>query len=257
MESKHVYPSRLSGEIRIPPSKSIAHRALICAGLAEGQSVISGLQFSQDVEATIRCLQKLGCSVRVIERADGDADGITVEITGIGGSIKEAAADQRAETGRSSFDCGESGSTVRFMIPIAAALGISARYTGRGRLADRPLSVYEDCFRGRLEWRRGEKWLPLETDGRLLSGIYRMPGNVSSQFISGLLFALPMLEGDSEIVLTTELESEPYVELTRGVLADFGIHTDKTEQGYRIPGGQTYRPGQIHIEGDDSQAAFI
>ena len=257
MESKHVYPSRLSGEIRIPPSKSIAHRALICAGLAEGQSVISGLQFSQDIEATIRCLRVLGCSVRVIERADGDADGITVEITGIGGNISESDDNRRAENSRRSFDCGESGSTVRFMIPIAAALGIPAGYSGHGRLADRPLSVYEDCFRGRLGWKRGEKWLPLETDGRLPFGTYRLPGNVSSQFVSGLLFALPMLTGDSEIILTTELESEPYVELTRGVLADFGIHTDKTEQGYRIPGGQTYRPGQIHIEGDDSQAAFI
>ncbi len=257
MESKHVYPSRLSGEIRIPPSKSIAHRALICAGLAEGQSVISGLQFSQDIEATIRCLRVLGCSVRVIEKADGDADGITVEITGIGGNISESDDNRRAENSRCSFDCGESGSTVRFMIPIAAALGIPAGYSGHGRLADRPLSVYEDCFRGRLGWKRGEKWLPLETDGRLPSGTYRMPGNVSSQFVSGLLFALPMLTGDSEIILTTELESEPYVELTRGVLADFGIRTDKTEQGYRIPGGQMYRPGQIHIEGDDSQAAFI
>lgn len=256
MESKHVYPSRLSGEIRIPPSKSIAHRALICAGLAEGQSVISGLQFSQDIEATIRCLQVLGCSVRIIEKTDGETDGITVEITGIGGSSK-TAGNRRAENSRRSFDCGESGSTVRFMIPIAATLGIPARYSGHGRLVDRPLSVYEECFRGRLDWRRGEKWLPLETDGRLRSGTYRMPGNVSSQFVSGLMFALPMLTGDSEIILTTELESEPYVELTRGVLADFGIRTDKTEQGYRIPGGQTYRPGQIHIEGDDSQTAFI
>ncbi len=118
MESKHVYPSRLSGEIRIPPSKSIAHRALICAGLAEGQSVISGLQFSQDIEATIRCLRVLGCSVRVIEKADGDADGITVEITGIGGNISESDDNRRAEKSRRSFDCGESGSTVRFMIPI-------------------------------------------------------------------------------------------------------------------------------------------
>ncbi|MBQ6240131.1 MAG: 3-phosphoshikimate 1-carboxyvinyltransferase [Firmicutes bacterium] len=251
MESKYVFPSRLSGEIRIPPSKSIAHRALICAGLADGLSVVSGLQFSQDIEATIRCLQVLGCSIRVIDEENDPLEGRTLEIIGIGGAAKAR------QQGRHSFDCGESGSTLRFMIPIAAALGLPASYTGCGRLADRPLSVYEECFKGILNWRRGDRWLPLGTDGVLSAGIYRIPGNISSQFVSGLLFALPMLDTDSEIVLTTELESEPYVELTCGVLADFGIRIDRTERGYRIPGGQAYRPGQFRIEGDDSQAAFI
>ncbi len=240
-------PSVLSGTVTAPPSKSMAHRLLVCASLAEGTSTIDNLDLSQDIRATVSCCETLGARISICGRK--------ATVRGTGGVFPFTDGP-----GKRDFFCNESGSTLRFFIPLAllgsGAVKGESVFLGSPTLMTRPLSVYEDLFRKRgICFTRGPE--SVTVSGSLESGVFGIPGNISSQFVSGLLFALPMLTGDSEIILTTELESEPYVELTRGVLADFGIRTDKTEQGYRIPGGQMYRPGQIHIEGDDSQAAFI
>lgn len=155
------------------------------------------------------------------------------------------------------IDCGESGSTLRFLIPIAAALGISATFTGRGKLPERPLKVYLDLLPQHGVSCQSQGGLPLTIAGRLTPGAYALPGNVSSQFITGLLFALPLLAGDSTLTLTSPLESAGYVELTLSILKEYGIKTERIENGWRIPGGQTYRPRDYTVEGDWSQAAFF
>ena len=239
MESKKVLPSVLSGLLRIPASKSIAHRAVICASLAAGTSRLRGIDLSQDIEATIEAMRQLGARIHW--------EGNELVVQGI--MCAEASAD---------LFCGESGSTLRFLIPVAAALGISARFAGAGRLGERPLSVYEDTLpQHGILWRREESWLPLSIEGQLQPGRFLIRGDVSSQFITGLLLALPMLAEDSEIILTTPLESEPYVTLTLSAMDAFGVHAERTEQGYRIPGGQRYQPVEYEVEADYSQAAFM
>ena len=240
MENKTVIPSVLSGSLRIPASKSIAHRAVICASLASGTSRIRGIDLSQDIRATMECMRSLGARMTW--------EGEELVVKGIEGSIEKA-----------DLFCGESGSTLRFLIPVAAALGVSARFTGAGRLGERPLSVYEDTLLSRGVTLRREEggWLPLSIEGRLLPGEFRVRGDVSSQFITGLLLALPLLKEDSEIILTTPLESEPYVTLTLAAMDAFGVRAERTAFGYRIPGGQRYIPAEYAVEGDYSQAAFI
>ena len=242
MESKRVLPSVLGGSVKVPPSKSMAHRALICAGLAGGVSMIRNLAFSEDIRATMACLEALGAGF------EETPDGLLVH--GIGG---------RSFAGERVFRCGESGSTLRFMIPIASAVGRGENhFHGEGRLSQRPLTVYEELLpQHGIEWKRGAEALPLVTRGGLDPGQYKLAGNVSSQFVSGLLLALPLLAGDSEIILTTELESEPYVELTMAAMADFGVHVERKDRIFVIPGGQAYRPTDYTVEGDDSQAAFL
>ena len=155
------------------------------------------------------------------------------------------------------IDCGESGSTLRFLIPVAAALGAWARFVGRGRLRSRPLGVYGELLPAQGVALGSQGGLPLELSGKLQSGVYRLPGNVSSQFVTGLLLALPLLEGDSEIVLTSPLESQGYVGLTLSVLRDFGVSAQATGRGWQVPGGQCYRARSCQVEGDWSQAAFF
>lgn len=240
MAIKTVLPSRLSGAIHIPASKSIAHRALICASLAEGVSRIRGLDLSQDIEATMECMKALGAQMRW-------EDGTLVVEGTVPGRRKSAE-----------LFCGESGSTLRFLIPVASVLGVQARFDGAGRLKERPLSVYEEALTVHdVSWQREKDWLPLRISGRLSGGIYRVRGDVSSQFITGLLLALPLLEEDSTIEMTTELESEPYVNLTLAAMSAFGVKAEKTAVGYAIKGRQRYRATDYTVEGDYSQAAFI
>lgn len=241
MAVKKVLPGALAGTVTIPASKSIAHRAVICAALAEGTSIIRGLDLSQDIQATIQCMKALGAQINWV------ADALVVE--GIDPQTKARTAE---------LNCGESGSTLRFLIPVAGVLGTSVRFTGRGRLKDRPLSVYEEVLQNHgLSWTRQQDWLPLEISGQLSAGVYRVRGDVSSQFITGLLLALPLLPEDSDIEITTELESEPYVNLTLAAMNSFGVTAEKTDSGYRIRGGQRYRAKDYTVEGDYSQAAFI
>ena len=235
-----IKPSKAFGSISAPPSKSMAHRYIICAALAEGTSIISNLAGSEDILATLDCIKALGAEV--------DYKGDSAVITGIGGKEHEPNAE---------LFCRESGSTLRFFIPIALALGTSAKFHGSETLMTRPMSVYEDICRDRnLSFERKDGCILVS--GKLSGGEYEFAGNVSSQFVTGLLFALPMLEGCSTIKLIPPVESRSYIGLTLQALRDFGIKADwKDDCTLEIPGGQAYKPVNCAVEGDWSNAAFL
>lgn len=225
-----VGPSHLKGSITPPPSKSLAHRVLIATALAGAFREDVGL--GQDVDATRQCLAAL--------LGPGDEPVV--------------------------LDCRESGSTLRFLLPLAAALGRSALFVGSSSLARRPLREYEAIFADKgvtLEF-LGSENLPVKVEGKLRGGRFAVPGHVSSQYITGLLLALPLLEEDSSIVLTSKLQSAPYVALTQGVLEQFGVvvqtmgSAEGLPTGWRVPGGQQYRLPEkpLELEADYSQAAF-
>lgn len=236
-----IIPKKLSGTVTPPPSKSIAHRLLIAAALADGVSTVRGFAMSQDMEATLRCLTALGG--RWKETAPG-----TLEITGTGG--------RRTGTELPRLDCGESGSTLRFLIPIALAMAGGGVFTGHGRLMERPQGPYFDLFREKgISYEQKDGVLTVQ--GRLEPGEYRLAGNVSSQFFTGLLFALPLLGGPSVIRSTTEVESRDYIAITRQVLEAAGVETTCKDnfRTLEITGG-AYRPMDATVEADWSQAAF-
>lgn len=239
MSAITLSPSKLCGEVTVPPSKSDVHRAVICAALARGKSVISPVQLSKDIKATINCARALGAEIEI------NGDTLTVDGSGFLG-IKRAA-----------LDCCESGSTLRFFIPVAASGGIDTEFVGQGLLPQRPIGIYLDCLPSHGVKCETEGGLPLKISGQLKSGEYRIPGNVSSQFITGLLFALPTLKGDSKIILTSPLESSGYVDMTLKSMRSFGISVIKTDGAYEIKGGQEYKPCNYTCECDWSQAAFF
>jgi 3-phosphoshikimate 1-carboxyvinyltransferase len=235
-----IYPHQLKGTITPPPSKSQAHRAIISAALADGESLILNLQLSQDIHATLNCMRALGAKA-------AEHGGIIT-----GSNARCGKFDTLPE-----LDCGESGSTLRFLIPIALVVAGGGIFSGHGRLMERPQKPYADLFaeRGiRFEKVNGK----LEVEGTLEPGTFHIAGNVSSQFISGLLFALPLLDGDSDIILTTELESAGYIESTIVAQKLFGITIERTEQGWHIPGNQHYQAAKnpVMIDADFSNAAF-
>ncbi len=219
-----IRPAILRGSLRPPCSKSVAHRVIIARALSGFNGKIRHLTVSEDILATDRCTKAL---------------------------MRKDRIDPL-------MDCGESGSTLRFMIPLALVVRGRGRFTGRARLLERPLGPYLQIFeeRGITYEREGDE---LRITGKLTPGTYSLPGNVSSQFITGLLFALPMLEGDSEIVLTTPLESRGYVDLTLQVMEQYGVHATESPDGSRfvIPGNQTYQSFDADVEPDWSQAAFF
>lgn len=235
-----ITPRRLAGAVAPPPSKSQAHRVIIAAALSDGVCRLSNVALSQDIQATLDCMRLLG--------ADASADGRIVRGTEL---VEGHEADPNPL-----LDCGESGSTLRFLIPVALALRGRGRFTGRGRLMERPQEPYFQLFA-----EKGIAWAlnggVLTVAGALTPGVYPLPGDVSSQFITGLLYALPLLAGDSEIRLTTGLESRGYVDMTLDALALFGVRADY-DGGRRfwVPGNQVYRHRDASIEGDYSQAAF-
>lgn len=239
MSTAIVSPSRLTGTVQAPPSKSAAHRALICAALSRGVCQIENLSYSQDVQATLRAVQALGIHARLENGA------------------AHLQPQEESVDAPVCVDCGESGSTLRFFIPIFAALGIPAVFTGQGRLPQRPIGIYLDLLPQHGVSCCTEGGLPLRIGGCLQPGLFELPGDVSSQFITGLLFALPLLEGDSEIHLTTPLESAGYVEMTLSVMRDFGVFAETTKDGWRVKGNQKYRAQKYTVEGDWSQAAFF
>ena len=233
-----IYPGALSGSVTPPPSKSQSHRLVLAAALAAGESRITKLGRSRDITATLDCVRALGAEVRLA--------GDTAEISGIREGPEELPQ----------MDCGESGSTLRFLIPVALAAAGGGVFYGRGRLMQRPQEPYFAIFRekGIAFSQNGDT---LTVRGSLTPGIYRLPGNVSSQFITGLLYALPLLDGDSEILLTTELESAPYVDMTLDALERAGVRVVSGAKGWHVPGNQRFRPLRMQVEGDWSQAAFF
>lgn len=232
-----ITPSLLSGKIVVPPSKSISHRMLICGALAKGKSEIKGLLDCADTNATIDILRRFGAKINL--------KGNDAEVFGI----------ERADSGVRA-DCSESGSTLRFLIPVAAALGIEASFEGKGKLPERPITPYFTELTKNGIIFETEK-MPYKISGRLKSGEYTLAGDISSQFITGLLFALPLLNGDSRIVLTSPLQSKPYVDITIHCLNKFGIEIEEVKDGYFVRGGQSYKPCSCEIEADMSQAAFF
>lgn len=234
-----IQPCKLNGSVSIPSSKSYAHRALICAALAKGESVIDGISMSKDIEATISSMNALGADCRYLGNG-------RVTVKGIGSPSKNAV-----------IDCNESGSTLRFLIPIAAALGTDTEFIGRGRLPQRPIDIYiRELSKNNISFNYNNT-MPFNISGQLSAGTFEIEGNVSSQFITGLLFALPLLSGDSQIVLTSRLESRPYVDITIHCLRKFGIKIEEYEDKYIVKGNQQYSPCDLKVEGDFSQAAFF
>ncbi len=233
-----ISPSVLRGNLSIPASKSCAHRAVICAALADGVSTLSGITMSKDIEATISSMTALGASFEI--------NGDIVTVKGISGGID----------GTAEIDCNESGSTLRFIMPVAAALGVKSVFIGKGRLPQRPIDIYKRELKNHGITFHTEE-MPYEISGVLTGGKYEIEGNVSSQFITGLLFALPLAKEDSEIIMTSHLESRPYVNITIDILRHYGIEISETENSFLIKGNQKYTPYDEHIEGDYSQAAFF
>jgi len=231
-------PSPLSGIIPAIPSKSDAHRLLICAALCEGETKLLLRGGSQDIDATVDCLAALGAEILRCETG--------VIVRGI-----------RSAKTENVLDCGESGSTLRFLLPVAAALGADSTLTGRGRLPQRPIDGLTEALSGHGVTISGAG-LPLVMSGKLQPGVYEIPGNVSSQYITGLLLALPLTGGDCEIRLTSPLVSASYVDMTLSAMKRFGVHADRVPNGFEIPGGQKYvSPGTLQVEGDWSNAAFF
>ncbi len=231
-EALRLGPGALAGEVAVPPSKSLLHRAMIAAALAGDPAACRVPDSpSEDVAATRRCLAAL-------------------------------LAPLAPDGAPAAVDCGESGTTLRLLVPVAAALGRAAVFTGRGRLPRRPMKPYADCFAGSGAVLRfpddPAASLPLAVSGRLRPGAYALPGDVSSQFVSGLLLALPLLGGPSEIRLASPLQSRPYVDMTLAVMRAFGVEAAETPDGFAVAGSQRYRApaAPYEAEGDASQAAF-
>ncbi|MBQ1658651.1 MAG: 3-phosphoshikimate 1-carboxyvinyltransferase, partial [Clostridia bacterium] len=234
-----IKPGALNGTVSVPPSKSAAHRAIICAALSDGTSIIEPVELSNDIKATIECMKKLGAEIQLENKT------LTVN----GRNIFSADNIQ--------LDCGESGSTLRFLIPVAAAGGVSTEFVGHGKLPERPIGVFTECLPQHNVECITKGGLPLKINGRLESGTYYVPGNISSQFITGLLLALPLTNGNSEIILTSELQSGDYINMTVDTMKAFGVEVSASENGWKIKGGQHYKPMHFTVEGDWSQAAFF
>lgn len=238
-----IFPTHLHGTVTPPPSKSQAHRLIILSALANGESTITNFVPSEDLLATIRAMRALGAQISL--------HGTTLHIRGI--YPYRIGTDSMPQ-----IDCGESGTTLRFLLPIALAVAGGGIFTGSDRLMKRPLTPYFDIFR-----RQGIHFSlennTLTVQGQLLSGEYRLPGNVSSQFFSGLLLALPLLNEPSVIIPVGPLESSSYLTMTLYALSQFGVHIPATlslPPQYHIPSNTVYHPQNLSIEADWSQAAF-
>ena len=235
-----ITPAVLKGTVTPPPSKSQAHRLIIAAALSDGFCKLSNVDLSEDIQATLRCMRTLD--------ADASADGTIIR----GADLVDGHEEPAPEV----MDCGESGSTLRFLIPVVLALKGGGKFTGHGRLMERPQDPYFALFREKGIFYEQKDGV-LTVRGKLAPGVYTLPGNVSSQFITGLLYALPLLEGDSEIVLTTGLESRGYVDMTLDALERFGVKAEYDgKRTFRVPGNQSYQHQNLAIEADWSNAAF-
>ncbi|MDO4465911.1 MAG: 3-phosphoshikimate 1-carboxyvinyltransferase [Bacillota bacterium] len=234
-----VSPSKVSGNVSIPSSKSMAHRAIICASLAKGKSKVSNITYSKDIEATISCMESLGAKIQKFDTyciVEGTDLQVNNEVT---------------------CNCNESGSTLRFLIPVASLTNKKVTFLGQGRLLSRPMNVYQNLFdEQNIVFKQTSENIQIQ--GALKAKDYTIPGDISSQFITGLLFTLPLLKEDSNIIITEPFESKSYVDLTIQMLNKFGIEIKETSNhSYFIPGNQEYLAQDVIVEGDYSQMAFF
>lgn len=237
-------PAHLRGTVAAPASKSEAHRRMICAGLTEGETLLTGFMDSADMAATRRCLRALGASI--------EREGERLIVRG----------HARKPAKLPVLDCGESGSTLRFFVPIALAVAGGGVFRMHGRLGQRPMDVYRDLFVPRgVRWRMGvgcDGAAELTVQGKLESGNYVLPGNVSSQFVSGLMFALPLLAEDSTLTVQPPVESAGYINMTVEAITASGVTMDEMSPfRWRIPGRQAYQSKDGRLSGDYSQAAVL
>lgn len=241
----HISPSEVHGTVAAPPSKSMAHRAVICAALAHGRSRLHNLEYSKDITATVGAMRQLCARI-----AADPADPATLQVEGLGGWA----------TVTRPVDCCESGSTLRLLWPLFSLTNQKITFTGRGKLMQRPLSVYEQiAAEQKLRFARDPDAGTTSLWGCLRPGVYEVPGDVSSQFISGLLLALPLLDAGSVIRIAPPFESRSYVELTLAAMHSFGVTALwQNEYTLAVPGGQKYQPVEDYtVEGDYSNAAFF
>ena len=234
-----IMPGKARGFVQAPPSKSMAHRLLMGAGLSEGQSRIRYIELSEDIKATLGILEALGATYTVEED--------TVIMRGVGKNILHTTQP---------LDCNESGSTLRFFVPLVCNGQGPYRFIGAKRLMERPLSVYESlCKEQGIRFEKSENGLWVE--GTLKPGHFQVRGDISSQFITGLLYALPMLAGESVLEVLPPVESKAYIEMTLYALDCFGIHVRRDGYTFYIDGNQTYHAKDVEVEGDYSNAAFL
>ena len=238
-----IKPSTLNGKIEIPPSKSYSHRAVIAAALAESEkkSMIDNLKFSVDITTTTDIMENWGAKIKRFESA--------LEIVGNDGKV--VPKDKYVQ-------CNESGSTIRFLIPVGITRENELIFDGKGKLVDRPLDSYYKIFEEqRLKYETTGGKLPLTVNGKLKAGNYEIDGNISSQFITGLLYALPLLDGNSKLIINKNLESKGYIDLTLEILQLAGIEIKNNDyKSFEIKGNQSYKPFDYTVEGDYSQVAF-
>ena len=241
MKGLCLCPSQLSGTIDIPSSKSLTHRAIICASLSRGRSIIRNVTFSQDIDATIAAMKELGTMIFKYDDY--------LEIDGTTTFLKSNCL----------INCKESGSTLRFMIPVSLICENNLHFIGEGQLGKRPLDPYYQIFEEQnIAYLYRENVLDLYIRGRLRGGEFKIRGDISSQFITGLLFALPLMEENSKIILTTPLESRGYIDLTLQVLRHYGVFIINNDyKEFIIFGHQMYKARDYDVEGDYSQAAFF
>ena len=236
-----VTPSKVSGNIKIPASKSMAHRALICASLSDGTSIVSNVTNSKDIEATVGCMKALGAKIKQLDET-------TYEVIG---------TNLFKQEGNITCNANESGSTLRFLIPLAVCTNAKVKFLGQGRLLQRPLDVYANEFKEQnIEFNQSDKEIIVR--GNLQAKDYVVQGDISSQFITGFMFVLPLLNQDSTLTITEPYESKSYVNLTIQMLAKFGIEIIETSSNsYLIKGNQHYKAQDVSVEGDFSQLAFF
>lgn len=234
-----IRPGSARGTVAAPPSKSYAHRLMLCAALAQGNSTVRGVSRSEDMGATLDCISSLGARYRL--------DGDVLTVRGASCPLPQGAQ----------FPCRESGSTLRFFLPLALVKGSGAVFTGTRRLMERGISVYETLFAEKnIGLQKSSE--SLTVSGSLTPGRYTLRGDVSSQFVTGLLFALPLLDGASVLQVLPPVESRPYIDITLDAMRAFGITvTEAPKNTFHISGGQTYRPMDITVEGDWSNAAAL
>ncbi|WP_279160390.1 3-phosphoshikimate 1-carboxyvinyltransferase [Thomasclavelia cocleata] len=240
MTAVKITPTKLKGIVQVPPSKSLAHRAIICASLAKGVSRIDNIEYSKDIQATIKAMKSLGTKIEEFENY--------LIIDGTTTFTKQ----------NSEIDCEESGSTLRFMIPISIVEENKVHFVGRGNLGKRPLDTFYEIFeRQNIGYMYKKDILDLYVIGKLKPDHYIIPGNISSQFITGLLFALPLLKGDSIIEISSTLESKGYIDLTLQMLSQYGIKIINNDyKSFVVMGNQEYQAHDYRVEADFSQAAF-